>query len=64
VTNQNIFLVRTSEDKVHTKDLCWFIGIVYDLRGLSEVNTTGPRVTVVLQMVSESNLVFSRACIG
>jgi hypothetical protein len=45
------FLVRTSEDKVHTKDSYWFVGMVYDPRWLSGVSITGPGVDGVLQMV-------------
>jgi hypothetical protein len=33
-----------SEDKVCTKDLCWFVGTIYDPRELSEVSTVGPRI--------------------
>jgi hypothetical protein len=36
--------VRTSEDKVHTKDSCWSVGTIYDPRELPEVSTTGLRV--------------------
>jgi hypothetical protein len=49
---------------VCTKDSCWYVGIVYDLRGLPEVSITGPRVDMVLQMVSEPTLAVSRACVG
>jgi hypothetical protein len=30
-----------SEDKVHTKDLCWSVGTIYDPRELSGVSTAG-----------------------
>jgi hypothetical protein len=33
-----------SEDKVHTKDLCWFVGTIYDPSKLSGVSTTGPGI--------------------
>jgi hypothetical protein len=56
--------VRVSEDKVRTKDSCWSVRIVYDPRGLSGVSTTGTRVDGVLQMLSESTLTVSRACVG
>jgi hypothetical protein len=56
--------VCLSEEKVRTKDLCWFVGMVYGPRGLPGVSTTGPRVDEVLQMVSESTLAVSRACVG
>jgi hypothetical protein len=28
-----------SQDKVHTKDSCWYVGMVYDPRGLPGVST-------------------------
>jgi hypothetical protein len=40
------------------------VGLVYDLRGLSGVMITRPRVAGVLQMVSESTLMVSRAHMG
>ena len=51
-----------SEEKVHTKDLCWSVGMIYDPRGLSGVSIVSSRVDRVLQMVSESTLVVSRTC--
>jgi hypothetical protein len=42
-----------SEDKVCTKDSCWCVGTIYDLRELPGVSTTGPGVDRVLQVVSE-----------
>jgi hypothetical protein len=30
-----------SEDKVRTKDSCWFVGTIYDPRELSGVSTVG-----------------------
>jgi hypothetical protein len=39
-----------SEDKVHIKDSCWSVGMVYDPRRLLEVSTVGPRVAGVLHM--------------
>jgi hypothetical protein len=56
--------VRTSEDKVRTKDKCWSVGMVYDLRGLPGVSTIGPGVNMVLQMVSELTLTVSRVRVG
>jgi hypothetical protein len=44
--------MRTSEDKVCTKDSCWYVGMVYGPRGLLGVSTAGPRVDGVLQMES------------
>jgi hypothetical protein len=49
---------------VHTKDLCWSVGMIYDPIGLSVVSTIGPRVDGVLQMVLESTLAVSWACVG
>jgi hypothetical protein len=33
--------VRMSEDKVHTKDSCWYVGTIYDPRELPGVSTAG-----------------------
>jgi hypothetical protein len=41
--------VRMSEDKVHTKDSCWSLGIIYDPRELPGVSTVGPGLDRVLQ---------------
>jgi hypothetical protein len=30
-----------SEDKVHIKDSCWSVGIIYDFRELPGVSTAG-----------------------
>jgi hypothetical protein len=49
---------------VHTKDLCWSVGMVYDRRGLSRVSIASPGVDGVFQMVSETTLVVSGACGG
>jgi hypothetical protein len=38
-----------SENKVCTKDLCWYVGMVYDPRGLPGVSTAGLGVDGVLQ---------------
>jgi hypothetical protein len=56
--------VRTSEDRVRTKDSCWSVEMVYDPRGLTGVTTVGPGVDGVLQMVSEPTLAVSRSCVG
>jgi hypothetical protein len=56
--------VRMSEDKVRTKDSCWSVGIIYDTRELPGVSTIGPGLDGVLQVVSESTLAVSRACVG
>jgi hypothetical protein len=53
-----------SKDKVCIKDSCWSVGTIYDPRELKGVSTAGPRVDRTLQMVSESTLVVSRACVG
>jgi hypothetical protein len=44
VTDWEVFSVRMSEDKVHTKDLCWFVGTIYDPRELPGVSTAGPGI--------------------
>jgi hypothetical protein len=49
---------------VRTKDSCWYVGMIYDPRGLSEVSTAGSRVNEVLQLASEPTLIVSRACVG
>jgi hypothetical protein len=36
--------VRISEDKVRTKDLCCFVGMIYDPREQPGVSTVGPRI--------------------
>jgi hypothetical protein len=56
--------VCISEDKVHTKDSCWSVGMVYDPKGLPGVSTASSRVDGVLEMVSEPTLTVSRACVG
>jgi hypothetical protein len=58
--------VRTSEDKLRTKDLCRSVavGMVYDPRRLPGVSTAGSGVDGVLQMVLEPTLEVSRACVG
>ena len=48
--------MRTSEDRVRTKDSCWSVEMVYDPRGLTGVTTVGPGVDGVLQMVSEPTI--------
>jgi hypothetical protein len=53
-----------SENKVCIKDLCWFMGTIYDPRELPGVSTTGPGVDGVLQVVSKPTLAVSRACVG
>jgi hypothetical protein len=53
-----------SEDKVHTKNSCWSVGMIYDPRGLPGVSTAGPGVDGVLEMVLEPTIAVSRACLG
>jgi hypothetical protein len=36
--------VRMSEDKVCTKDMCWYVGTIYDSRELSGVSTASPGI--------------------
>jgi hypothetical protein len=45
--------VRMSEDKIYTKDSCWSVGIIYDLRRLLGVSSVDPEADDELQMVSE-----------
>jgi hypothetical protein len=40
-----------SDDKVHTKDPCWSVGMVYSPKGPPGVSTTVIGVDGVLQMV-------------
>lgn len=50
---------------MRTKDLCWFVGTIYDPRGrLTRVSTVGPVLDEVLQMVLEPTLVVLWACVG
>jgi hypothetical protein len=53
-----------SEDKVHTKDLCWSVGTIYDPRELPGVSTASPGLDGVLQVVSKPTLTVSRVCMG
>jgi hypothetical protein len=53
-----------SEDKLHTKDSSWSVGIIYDPRELPGVSTIGLGVDGVLQVVSELTLAVSRVCVG
>jgi hypothetical protein len=53
-----------SEDKVHTKDSCWSVGTIYNPSELPGVSTADPRLDGVLQVVSETTLAVSRACVG
>jgi hypothetical protein len=39
-----------SEDKVRTKDPCWYVGTIYDTREPPGVSTVGPGVDGVLQL--------------
>jgi hypothetical protein len=49
---------------VRSKDSCWYVGMVYDSRGMPGVSTAGLRVDGVLLMVSELTLAVLRACVG
>src|ERR1041385_2717830 len=55
------FQVRTSEDKMHRKDLCWCVGTVYIPPG---VRREPVAVAGALQMVSEPTLAVTRVCVG
>jgi hypothetical protein len=43
VTDREVFS-GAHEDKVHTKDLCWSVGTIYDPRELPGVSTAGPGI--------------------
>jgi hypothetical protein len=49
---------------VRTKDSCWSVGTIYDPRELPGVSIADPGLDGVLQVVSESTLAVSRACVG
>jgi len=53
--------VRTSEDKVRRKDLCWSVRAVYVLGKLSDVSGPGLEEAGRYRMVSEPTLAVSRA---
>ena len=46
--------VRMSEDKVRTKDPCWYVGTIYDPRELIGVSTVGPRLDEVLHLAYDN----------
>jgi hypothetical protein len=50
--------VRTSEDKVHRKDLCWFMRTVYVLEKLPDVSRPGLIEAGPYKMVAEPTLAF------
>ena len=53
--------VRTSEDKVRRKDLCWSVRAVYILEKLPDVSGPDLREAGRYRMVSEPTLAVSRA---
>jgi hypothetical protein len=53
--------VRTSEDKVRRKDLCWSVRAVYILERLPDVSGPGLGETGHYRMVLELTLAVSRA---
>ena len=53
--------VRTSEDKVRRKDLCWSVRAVYILEKLPDVSGPGLGEAGRYRMVSEPTLAVSRA---
>jgi hypothetical protein len=59
-----VFSVRMSEYKVCTKDSCWSVGMIYDLREQPRVSIVDLGVVKVLHMVLELTLAISRACVG
>lgn len=54
--------MRMNEDKVHIKDSCWSVWMIYGLRELSGVSIVGSRVNGALQMVLEPTLAVSWSC--
>ena len=54
------FRVRTSEDKVRRKDLCWSVRAVYILEKLPDVSGPGLGEARRYRMVSEPTLMVSR----
>jgi hypothetical protein len=46
----DVYKLHMSEDKVRIKDLCWYVGMVYDPRRLPVISITGPGVDRVLHM--------------
>jgi hypothetical protein len=54
VTDWEFSRVRMSEDKVRTKDLCWYVGIIYDPRELPGVSTVGPGIGRGVTLAPES----------
>jgi hypothetical protein len=52
-----------NEHKVCTKDMCWSMGQYMIFRELAGVSIVGLGVDGVLQVVSESTLAVSRACV-
>ena len=53
--------VRTSEDKVRRKDLCWFVRAVYVLEKLPDVSGSSLVEVERYRMVSEPTLAVSWA---
>ena len=56
--------MRTSEDKVRRKDLCWSVKVVYVLDKLPDVSGPGLGEAGRYRMVSELSLPVSRARTG
>ena len=56
--------MRTSEDKVFRKDMCWSVRAVYVLVKLPDVNGPGLGEAGCYRMVSEPTLAVSRARTG
>jgi hypothetical protein len=44
-----------SEDKVRTKDLCWYVGTIYDPKELPGVSTAGPGIGRGVTQILGSN---------
>jgi hypothetical protein len=56
--------VRTSEDEVRRKDLCWYVRAVYVLEKQSDVSVPGLEEAGRYRMVSEPILTVSQACVS
>ena len=56
--------VRTSEDKVCRKDMCWSVRVVYVLVKLPDVSEPGLGEAGRYRMVSEPTLAVARARTG
>ena len=56
--------MRTSEDKVCRKDLCWYVRVVYVLDKLPDISRPGLGEAGRYRMVSEPTLAVAQALTG